>query len=129
MHFSSVLLALGVAKTAVAGYSLADDFSGGNFFNNFDFFTGHDPTNGFVNYVDAGTAQSSGLINTNNNQVYMGVDHDNQAPNGRSSVRVSSKKSYNHMLVVLDLAHMPYGCGTWPALYVAMNHLPRQAQG
>jgi hypothetical protein len=51
----------------------------------------------------------------------MGVDHTNVASGaGRASVRLTSKKSYNHGLVILDLAHMPGGiCGTWPALYVA----------
>jgi hypothetical protein len=30
---------------------------------------------------------------------------------------VSSKKTYNHGLFVLDLTHMPGEiCGTWPAL-------------
>ena len=116
MHFTSVLLTLSAAKAAVAGYSLADDYSGSKFFDMFDFFTGHDPTNGFVNYVDQGAAQSGGLINTNG-PAYIGVDYTNKAPNGRSSVRLSSKKAYTHMLVVLDLANMPYGCGTWPALY------------
>ena len=117
MHFSSVLFALGVAKTAVAGYSLVDDYSSSNFFSMFDFFQGHDPTNGFVNYVDQGTAQSDGLINTNG-PVYIGVDSTNQASSGRKSVRLTSKKAYNHMLVVLDINNMPTGCGTWPALYV-----------
>ena len=50
----------------------------------------------------------------------MGVDHTNVASGaGRASVRLTSEKSYNHGLVILDLAHMPGGiCGTWPALYV-----------
>jgi hypothetical protein len=50
----------------------------------------------------------------------MGVDHTKVASGaGRASVRLTSKKSYNHGLVMLDLAHMPGGtCGTWPALYV-----------
>jgi hypothetical protein len=50
----------------------------------------------------------------------MGVDSTNIASgSGRASVRVASKKSYNHGLIILDLAHMPGGiCGTWPALYI-----------
>jgi hypothetical protein len=50
----------------------------------------------------------------------MGVDYTNVASGaGRASVRLTSKKSYNNGLVILDLAHMPGGiCGTWPALYV-----------
>jgi hypothetical protein len=68
--------------------------------------------------VDQTTAQSNGLINVDNGSVYMGVDHTNIASgSGRLSVRLTSKKSYNHGLFVLDLTNMPGGiCGTWPAL-------------
>ena len=115
MHLSTILTAVGLGA-GVAGYSLVDDYSGSKFFDMFDFFTGPDPTNGFVNYVDQGTAQSQGLVKTDGS-VYIGVDSTNVAPNGRNSVRLSSKRSYNHMLVVIDLGHMPGGqCGAWPAL-------------
>lgn len=116
MHLSTVFVAVVLVGTGVAGYSLVDDYSASNFFSMFDFHTGPDPTNGFVNYVDQGTAQSQGLINTDGS-VYIGVDSTNIASGGRNSVRLSSKKSYNHMLVVIDLGHMPGGqCGAWPAL-------------
>lgn len=117
MQFSTLLAVAGFVDLSVAGYALVDDYSGANFFNMFDFFTGADPTNGYVNYVDQGTAQSGGLINTNG-PAYIGVDYTNVASgSGRSSVRLSSKASYTHMLTVIDLAHMPGGvCGTWPAL-------------
>jgi hypothetical protein len=36
---------------------------------------------------------------------------------GRDSVRISSKAAYGDSLVVLDLKHMPTGCGTWPAFW------------
>lgn len=76
-----------------------------------------DPTNGFVNYVDRNSAQNSGLVSASSGPVYIGVDHTNHAPDGRSSVRITSTKSYQHGLFVLDLAHMPGGvCGAWPAL-------------
>lgn len=50
----------------------------------------------------------------------MGVDHQNKASGrGRDSVRLTSKASYTHGLVIIDLAHMPGSvCGSWPALYV-----------
>ena len=88
------------------------------FFSRSDKFQGADPTNGYVTYVDQNTAQSSGLINTNNGQVYLGVDYQNVASgSGRRSVRVSSNAAYNHGLFILDLAHMPGSiCGAWPAL-------------
>jgi beta-glucanase (GH16 family) len=51
----------------------------------------------------------------------MGVDSlttlDPSGP-GRKSVRIESKKSWNHGLFIADIAHMPGGvCGTWPALW------------
>ena len=48
----------------------------------------------------------------------MGVDYKNVASGrGRPSVRIETKKSYQHGLFVIDIAHMSGGiCGTWPAL-------------
>lgn len=50
----------------------------------------------------------------------MGVDHTNVATGrGRNSIRIESKKVYNHGLFILDLAHMPGGqCATWPAFWL-----------
>jgi hypothetical protein len=45
-----------------------------------------------------------------------GVDTVNKDQAGRASVRLTSKKVYNHGLIVIDVEHMPVGCGTWPAL-------------
>lgn len=117
--FSLSTIAL-LLSPVLAGYSLVDDYTNGNFANQFDFFTGNDPTNGYVNYVDYATAQSSGLYSASNGQVYIGVDHNNTATGrGRNSVRISSKKSYQHGLIILDLEHMPGGaCGTWPAFWL-----------
>ena len=39
MHFSTLLAAGGLVRLALASYSLADDFSGQNFFNGFNFET------------------------------------------------------------------------------------------
>lgn len=36
---------------------------------------------------------------------------------GRDSVRISSQRAYDEAVVVLDLSHMPEGCGTWPAFW------------
>lgn len=71
-----------------------------------------------MTYLDQSDASNGGLISTNNGSIYMGVDHQNVASgSGRDSVRIASTKTYNHGLIILDLAHMPGGiCGTWPAL-------------
>jgi len=76
-------------------------------------------TDGFVDYVNAGEAQQLGLLKTQNNQVYMGVDtwsYLNPNGPGRKSVRVQSKTAYNRALVIADFAHVPgSACGSWPA--------------
>jgi hypothetical protein len=96
---------------AAAVYSLRDTYDASNFFSSFSLFSGADPTAGFVNYQGSlSAAQSAGLVNTNNNQVYMGVDHTNSVSTssaGRPSIRVSSNKVYTHGLFIADIAHMP----------------------
>ena len=119
MQLTSLLLCTGAARLALATYSLSDDYLANGFFSNWDFYTGADPTDGYVTYVDQSTAQSSGYIqNLPDGSVYIGVDNTSVATgSGRNSVRISSHYTYTHYLTVIDLAHMPGGiCGTWPAL-------------
>ncbi|KAI4192343.1 MAG: hypothetical protein LQ348_003179 [Seirophora lacunosa] len=135
MQFSPYIVTFGLVPLAFAGYSLKDDYSADRFFDMFTFETvslpgsktiSHltwlqfdDPTHGYVNYVDQSTAQSSGLIDTNGGAVSLRVDSSKVASGrGRDSVRLTSKASYNHALVVIDLAHMPgNACGLWPAFW------------
>jgi hypothetical protein len=98
-------------KFAAEAYSLVDTYDSSNCFSEFTLFSGADPTSGFVNYQGSeSSAQSAGLINTNNGQVYMGVDSTNVVSTssaGRPSIRVTSNKSYTHGLFIADIAHMP----------------------
>jgi hypothetical protein len=43
---------------------------------------------------------------------------------GRDSVRISSQTAYGDSVIVLDLAHMPAGCGTWPAFWTLSQQGP-----
>ncbi|KAL2010585.1 hypothetical protein VTN00DRAFT_6392 [Thermoascus crustaceus] len=114
----------------VASYVLVDDYSGANFFSGFSFFTGPDPTRGFVRYVDAATASNTGLTSITTGSdgkpvVHIGVDSQNVMPGGRSSVRITSNKAYNHGVVITDIAHMPGSiCGTWPAFWMVGPNWP-----
>ena len=36
---------------------------------------------------------------------------------GRDSIRISSLKAYPEAIFVIDVEHMPTGCGTWPAFW------------
>lgn len=60
----------------------------------------------------------------------MGVDSTNTASGrGRNSVRISSKATYNHGLIILDLAHMPAStCGTWPAFWMVGPNWPNSGE-
>jgi len=126
MPFSTLVLGLFVGLS-VAGYTLEDDYvSDGHFFDKFTFFTGADPTGGFVQYVDQSTASSNGYINVSSSSVYIGTDYTHTASaSGRQSVRLTSNKAYDSGLIILDLAHMPGGiCGTWPAFWTVGPNWP-----
>lgn len=83
-----------------------------------------------MNYISQDEAQNSGLFNTDNGTVFMGVDSTNVASGrGRNSIRISSQKTYTHGLIILDLAHMPAGaCGTWPAFWLLGANWPNDGE-
>jgi hypothetical protein len=122
MYTRLALLTAGCClKVAMAQYKVADNFTSGDFFSDFSFFTGPDPNGGFVNYLDRNAAQANSLISKNaQGQIFIGVDNTTTLTAGgvgRDSVRLTSNAVYNHFLTVIDLAHMPGSiCGTWPAL-------------
>jgi hypothetical protein len=104
---------------AAASYGLVATYNSGNFFSEFNLYTGSDPTNGYVSYQSQSAAANQGLINTNNGQVYLGVDYTTVNPSGgRASVRVTSNQGFTHGLFIADIAHMPGSiCGVWPAFW------------
>ncbi|CEI38943.1 hypothetical protein FVEN_g10030 [Fusarium venenatum] len=103
-----------------SGYSITHTYDSTNFFEAFEFFNEKDPTNGFVEYIDADTANSEGLAGFVDGQVYMGVDYKTKNPSkGRKSVRVTSHDSFTHGLFIADIAHMPGSIpGVWPAFWM-----------
>lgn len=112
-------IVLTLLAASVHSWTLVDNYSGSSFASKFSFFTGADPTHGHVKYVNQATATQQGLYKLQNNKVYIGVDKTNNAPGGRSSIRLESKKSYTRGLFILDLDHMPGSiCGTWPAFWL-----------
>ena len=42
---------IALVRPSIAGYVLEDSYTPANWFSKFDFFTGADPTQGFVSYV------------------------------------------------------------------------------
>lgn len=124
MLLSSLLLLLCCVSFTLAQYSytLHDAFEGASFFDQFDFWTAGDPTDGWTNYVDYATAVDNGLIGSNSSLPSWGVDHNNVLDpanaTGRASIRLTSKTTWTHGLFIADIAHMPDStCGLWPAFW------------
>ncbi|KAI2793498.1 hypothetical protein POX_a00078 [Penicillium oxalicum] len=100
-------------------YQLRDAYDGPTFFDHFNYYSDVDPTSGFVSYVSQQSAQSKNLTYAAPNSAILRVDASTYNPTkGRESVRIESKKSYDAGLFLFDIFHTPYGCGTWPALWM-----------
>jgi len=112
-------------------YNMVDDFSGADFFDNFDFFTQPDPTHGSVNYLSRKDAQNKGLaVIQDDGSAQIAVDDSTTLASGQSrdSVRITSKKAYNGGLFTFDVAGMPYGCSLWPALWMVGPDWPNNGE-
>ncbi|KAK2804221.1 hypothetical protein FQN51_002310 [Onygenales sp. PD_10] len=130
MHLYTLLCMNSLFGFSYAAYTLVDDYNPSNFFQQFSFFSGDDPTHGYVNYLDQATAEARGLASTANNIIYMGVDSTSVASGrGRDSVRVSSNKAYDTGLIITNIEHMPGGiCGTWPAFWTFGPNWPNNGE-
>lgn len=101
------------------GYTLVDEYTPSNFFDRFDYYSDVDPTEGFVDYVDGPTARALNLTSATASSAILRVDASTaNATRGRRSVRLESTTAYDRGLFVFDIVHTPYGCGTWPALWL-----------
>lgn len=100
-------------------YRLVDAYQGTSFFDKFNYFSDEDPTDGFVVYVKRDAAQDLNLTYASETSAILRVDSFTpRAVGGRNSVRIESKATYDTGLFVFDIIHTPYGCGTWPALWL-----------
>ncbi|KAJ5365965.1 hypothetical protein N7517_008851 [Penicillium concentricum] len=100
-------------------YTLADTYSGRNFFDQFTYFTDEDPTKGFVVYVNKSTARHLNLTYATETSAILRVDASTpNARSGRNSVRIESRNTYDSGLFIFDIIHTPFGCATWPALWL-----------
>ncbi|KAF7718578.1 Endo-1,3(4)-beta-glucanase [Penicillium ucsense] len=131
----SLFLALLTSPVAAATdkYQLVENWHGDTFLDYFNFHVGGDPTKGFVQYVDEQSARDAGLLRvTETGSVYIGVDYKTTlkpTDKGRESVRIGTKKFYDHSLVIADLAHMPAStCGTWPAFWSVGQNWPHDGE-
>jgi len=127
------IIFLALALQSASSYTITPKvtYQGSNFFSQFNFESEDDPTHGYVNYVNQTTATSQKLISVNfDGSVFVGTDTTNVATGrGRNSVRLSSKATFNAgTLVIADIAHMPTGCGTWPAFWMVGPNWPNSGE-
>jgi len=113
----------------IDAYTLKANYSGADFFSHFQFFTADDPTHGYVNFLSEAQAKSAGLISAAPGKVIMAADSKSVASGrGRNSIRITSNDAWNSGLFILDLAHMPAGCGTWPAWWMVGPNWPNSGE-
>jgi len=101
-------------------YTIKDTFSGEDFWtSNFDYFTGYDPTAGFVHYSNPAQSAQMNLTFASASRAVLRVDNtETNASTGRHSARLTSKNQYNDGLFIFDVQHFPYGCASWPAVWL-----------
>ncbi|MCJ1246803.1 hypothetical protein MMC30_004012 [Trapelia coarctata] len=100
-------------------YQLQDTYQGTTFFDNFNYFTGYDPSQGFVHYVDQAGSTQMNLTYASATSAVLRVDtSETAATTGRKSVRIESKNQYNSGLFIFDILHAAFGCGTWPSVWL-----------
>jgi len=131
--FFSRTTCLLLLTTLVSGavYNISDTYQGSAFLDQFDYFTDDDPTHGYVNYVDKPTALANDLVQVSGTNFTLRAD-DQAVPSasarGRDSVRITSQKSYTTHVSIYNVAHMPKGCGTWPAIWEVGNNWPNEGE-
>ena len=118
---SALAVSLSVGQSSAAtSYVLSDVMWGSTFFDAFNFFTDTDPNWGFVKYLSKADAQKAGLISAAEGApARISADSTtvlSASGPGRNSVRIESKKTFQHGLFVFNIAAMPApACGIWPA--------------
>ncbi|KAJ9480240.1 Glycoside hydrolase [Pseudozyma hubeiensis] len=122
---SAALLASALASTASAAtWTQSAVVKGNDFFNDFEWFTDKDPTNGLVNYQSQSNARAQNLSFVDaDDHFVMAVSTVPTALEGRNSVRITSKQSYSDGVYVLNVTHVPLGCATWPAFWTVTENI------
>ncbi|KAF8597916.1 hypothetical protein BDV93DRAFT_499233 [Ceratobasidium sp. AG-I] len=111
-----------ISQTFGRTLKLQEEIIGDGFYDAFNFQKFDDPTHGRVNYVDKDFAMKNNLTHASDTSFTMRADSKKtikpkDGVRGRDSIRIASKQHYGDLVVVLDLTHMPTGCGTWPAFW------------
>lgn len=104
-------------------YRLLEAHEGRDFFSYYDFYNGSDSLGsaGFNTYVSQSKAEEMGIVDivtgdNNEELVYLSSAPTKVGP--RDSIRLEGKRRFERGLFILDVRHMPDGCGVWPAFWL-----------
>ncbi|KAL3807547.1 hypothetical protein ACHAXA_001131 [Cyclostephanos tholiformis] len=108
-------------------YRLVEAHVGGDFFSHYDFYDGPDSVGsaGHNSYVPRSRAEElgiAGVVVDNGGDdgeeefAYMSSAATHSGP--RDSIRLEGRTRFDRGLFVLDVRHMPDGCGVWPAFWL-----------
>jgi hypothetical protein len=107
---------------------------GDEFFDYYTFYEGPDSagSNGYITYVSEDRANEIGIANVTYEDddldifyadssqarqkepfLYLMSAPTEKGP--RESIRLEGKKRFNRGLFIIDVRHIPAGCGVWPA--------------
>ncbi|KAF9012577.1 hypothetical protein BDQ17DRAFT_1419944 [Cyathus striatus] len=118
-----VSLIIGSHPTIAAIYPVVKEYSGPNFFDDWDFFDDYDSTtSGDEIYLGAQATSDAKLafVDSQTNHAFLKVDNTTTVvfDNKRNSVKITTKDSFNMGSVwVADIFHVPFGCSVWPAMW------------
>ena len=109
----------------LGSYKLFERQQGLTFLDFYDFYSGADSLGsaGYNTYVNRERALHLGLANVT--QEFVTLKSASTAKGPRESVRLEGKTRFDRGLFLLDLDHMPAGCGVWPAFWLTdEDHWP-----
>ncbi|GAA5894169.1 uncharacterized protein JCM6883_003740 [Sporobolomyces salmoneus] len=108
--------------------SLVRTYQGKTFFDNWWWLNITDPTHGSVNYLAEADSKALGLTTVSpSGTAIISIDRTSNLTLGsyRNSARISTLDTYNAgSLIIIDLKHVPWGCGTWPAFWMFQTPWP-----
>mmetsp|Transcript_14551 Transcript_14551/g.21461 ORF Transcript_14551/g.21461 Transcript_14551/m.21461 type:complete len:449 (-) Transcript_14551:2029-3375(-) len=109
----------------IGPYKLVQSQQGESFFDFYEFYNGADSLGsaGYNSYEGPKSrAEKLGLANvtfddsTRESFAFLKSAPTKEGP--RQSVRLEGKQRFNNGLFILDVRHMPVGCGVWPAFWL-----------
>lgn len=99
-------------------------YAGSSFFNGFTYFNAPDPAEGvpiiYDNKIDAQNRNITGVNSQGHS--YLQLNTTSPAANNAvfaHSARIVSNQTYDAGLFLFDIYHTPYGCATWPAVWLS----------